>query len=158
MRDAHMMETDATTQPIYISWPRLLTEDARQNLIEQLREKHRLSHVLIRNRKAVVGGFMPRIPVVWEVEMTDQERAAYDAATNYVRSGYQRASANRNNALGFLMSVFQKLNSSSSYALRESFRKRVAKLQESVDGPRSVGRLDDVDTEEQPVEQALGDL
>jgi hypothetical protein len=107
--------------------PRLATEESRQNVIEELSEKHRLSHVLIRNRKAVVGGFMPRVPVVWEVDMTDQERAAYDAATDYVRTGYARANASRNNALGFLMSVFQKLNSSSSYALRESLRKRIAR-------------------------------
>src|SRR5207248_4457952 len=79
---------------------RLLTEEARQAVVEQLSEKHRLSHVLIRNRKAVVGGFMPRTPVVWEVDMTEQERAAYDAATDYVRNGYARASASRNNALG----------------------------------------------------------
>jgi len=137
---------------------RLITEESRLAVIETLSEKHRLSQVLIRNRKAVVGGFMPRVAVVWEVEMTEQERAAYDAATDYVRSGYARAHANKNNALGFLMSVFQKLNSSSSYALRESLRKRVGRLQEAVDGPRAVGRLEDVDTEELPVEQALGDL
>ncbi len=137
---------------------RLLTEETRLGVIEQLAEKHRLSNVLIRNRKAIVGGFMPRAPIVWEVDMTDQERAAYDAATDYVRTGYARANESRNNALGFLMSVFQKLNSSSSYALKQSLKKRIEKLQLQLDGPRRVNGLDEIDTEEQPVEEALGDL
>lgn len=134
------------------------SEEHRLALIDQLSEKHRLSQVLVRNRKAVVGGFMPRVPVVWEVEMTEQERAAYDAATDYVRTGYARADASRNHALGFLMSVFQKLNASSSYALRESLHKRIAKLESEIDGPRKLNGVDEIDTEEQPVEEALGDL
>lgn len=138
--------------------PRLLTEDDRQSVVDDLSEKHRLSQVLIRNRKAVVGGFMPRVPVVWPVQMTEQEWEAYDATTEYVRSGFARAHANRNNALGFLMAVFQKLNSSSSRALRESLRKRVERLESALDAAGLATDVEDADLEEQPVEQALGDL
>ena len=37
----------------------------------ELASRHLLSEVLIRNRKAVVGGFMPRRAVRWEVDLRD---------------------------------------------------------------------------------------
>ena len=41
----------------------------------------------------------------------------------------RRSRATRNNALGFLMAIFQKLNSSSSYAIRQSLLRRIEKLE-----------------------------
>ena len=71
---------------------------------------------------------MPRVAQIWPVEMTDAERKAYDATTSYVQSGYALSRNLRNNALGFLMATFQKINSSSSYALRQSLFRRIEKL------------------------------
>ena len=98
-------------------------------LSEELLAKHRLSEALIRNRKAVVGGFMPRAAAVWEVELTDAEWEAYDAVTSYALEGFERARIEKNNALGFLMVDFQKLSCSSSEALRKSLLRRIEKLE-----------------------------
>ncbi len=104
------------------------TAEGRERIAEALRNKHRLSEVLIRNRKRNVGGFKPRQAFNWPVEQTDEERAAYAAVERYVREGYQRALETQNNALGFVMVIFQKLMTSSSRALRTSLRKRRDKL------------------------------
>ena len=58
-------------------------------IVERLTDKHRLSEVLIRNRKALVGGFMPRNAVRWEVDLSPEERKALQAVEDYVRFGYQ---------------------------------------------------------------------
>ena len=58
---------------------------------DELADEHLLSEVLIRNRKKVVGGFMPRQAHRWEVELTEEERTALDAVEDYVRNGYQLA-------------------------------------------------------------------
>ncbi|MEX2238130.1 MAG: helicase-related protein [Dehalococcoidia bacterium] len=108
---------------------RIEASSGRTEIIDQLLAKHRLSDVLIRNRKAVIGGFQPRVAAVWPVSMTQQEWDAYEAVTEYVRSGYAKSKVTRNNALGFLMVIFQKLNSSSSFALRQSLSRRIEKLQ-----------------------------
>ena len=42
---------------------------------------------MIRNRKAIVGGFMPRVAAVWEVELTDRGARGYEAVTKYVADG-----------------------------------------------------------------------
>ena len=100
----------------------LATPEARDNAAQDLARQHRLSEVMIRNRKVVIGGFMPRVAAIWPVKMTHQEREAYEALTAYVQSGYARSQITENNALRFLMAIFQKLNSSSSYALLSRVR------------------------------------
>ena len=117
--------------------------EANARLVEELLAKHRLSEVMIRNRKAVVAGIMPRVAAVWPVEMSEAEWEAYDAIGTYVRSGYARSQAIRNNALGFLMTTFQKLSSSSWYALRgrcfgESSGSKLAWPFRMEENPRSV--------------------
>lgn len=124
----------------------LRTATGRARVHEKLAAKHRLSDVLIRNRKATVGGFMPRRATVWPVDMTELEREAYDAVTTYCRTGYARSRAQQNNTIGFLMAVFQKLNSSSSYAIRQSLLRRIEKL--ALDLAPSVDDLFEVDQEE----------
>lgn len=127
----------------------------RERVVAEIRMKHRLSDVLIRNRKKVVGGFMPRVAARWEVDLTPQEREAYDAVSSYVQNGYARSRATQNNALGFLMAVFQKLNTSSSYALRQSLLRRIERL-EAEDRPSgSEPEIEESDLEERPIEDAL---
>src|SRR3989304_5301242 len=111
----------------------------------------------IRNRKATVGGFTPRVAALWPVEMTAQEWEAYEAITEYVRTGYARSRATRNNALSFLMAVFQKLSSSSSYALRQSVLRRIEKLEAGLPAPSGTMDVEEADLEEQPAEDALAD-
>lgn len=106
----------------------LNTPDA---LEESLRERHRLSEVMIRNRRASVGGFMPRRASRWEVELTGQEQEAQARMDAIIREGYRvmaTLSGRRASALGFLMVIYQKLAASSSRALRRSLERRREKL------------------------------
>lgn len=100
----------------------------RLEIVEALRQRHRLSEVMIRNRKSQVGGFQPRQAFTWPVYQTEEERAAYAGVEEYVREGYQKALETQNNALGFVMVTFQKLMSSSSRALRTSLIGRRERL------------------------------
>lgn len=129
----------------------------RAEVAVDLRSKHRLSEVMIRNRKSVVGGFMPREARIWTVQPTEEERIAYDAAVEYVRNGYARSRQTRNNALGFLMATFQKMNSSSSYTLARSLTRRIERLESGV-VVRSVPGVEEEDLSEMPIEEALEDL
>ncbi len=98
--------------------------EERETLIDKLAERHLLSEVLIRNRKVVVGGFMPRVATRWDVELTLEERAALKAVEDYVQYGFQLAEGASNSAFGFVMVTFQKLMASSVAAIRESLYKR----------------------------------
>jgi len=136
----------------------LQTAAGRQVVTEELLSKHRLSEVMIRNRKAVVGGFMPRSAAIWPVHLSAQELEAYNATTDYVRTGYARSRALRNNALGFLMAIFQKLNSSSTYALRQSLMRRIEKLESGIRYEGISVDVEDDEIEEKSVSDGLGDL
>ena len=113
----------------------LATPETRGNVIETLNDRHRLSQVMIRNRKKVVGGFMPRVAAVWELDLTPQERAAYDALTTYTRDGFARSQAENRMALGFVMVMFQKLATSSSRALQNALLRRMDKLEQKLPPP-----------------------
>lgn len=105
--------------------------DNPDTLEEALRERHRLSEVMIRNRRAVVGGFMPRRAFRREVELTGQEQEAQARMDAIIREGYRvmaTLSGRRASALGFLMVIYQKLAASSSRALRRSLERRRDKL------------------------------
>ena len=95
-----------------------------EEVAKELEDKHRLSEILIRNRKAVVGGFMPRSAYRWEVSLTPAERNALQAVEDYVQYGYQLAEGGNNNAIGFVMVIFQKLMASSIAAIKESLGRR----------------------------------
>lgn len=139
-------------------------ETANGLLVDQLEGEHRLSRVMVRNRKRVVGGFMPRKAAIWEVELTPEEHDAYWATMKYVQTGYARSRATQNNALGFLMATFQKLNASSSYALKGSLSRRIARLEQVDEEQHRNSILDEnfasiADAlEEAPTADALEDL
>ncbi len=108
---------------------RTLAEDRqRERLMDVLVDKHPLAGALVRNRKAEVGGFTPREARRIPVELEDDELTLYQDVTSYLREGYNQARAERNTALGFVMVTYQKMLASSSYAIRQSFRRRIAKL------------------------------
>jgi SNF2 family DNA or RNA helicase/uncharacterized membrane protein YkvA (DUF1232 family) len=133
-------------------------ETDNQALVSELAGQHRLSRVMVRNRKRVVGGFMPRVAAIWPVELTDDERSAHDAVERYLRTGYARSKAVKNNTLGFLMSTFQKMNASSSYTLKRSLERRIDKLEGVTREGHRAAILDEADLEELPTADALDDL
>ena len=104
-------------------------------LCDDLSARHLLSEILIRNRKKIVGGFMPRHAHRWQVELTQQERTALNAVEAYVREGYARAERTNDSAVGFVMVIFQKLMASSIRALRTSLDRRRARLEKGAGSP-----------------------
>lgn len=98
-------------------------------LCEELSSRHLLSQILIRNRKKLVGGFMPRTAHRWQVELSKEERVALQAVESYVLEGYARSKVTKNTAIGFVMTIFQKLMASSIRALRNSLAKRQQRLE-----------------------------
>jgi ATP-dependent helicase HepA len=112
----------------------LQDDQERERLMDMLIAKHPLAAALVRNRKAEIGGFTPRAAVTVPVELEPDELQLYEDVTAYLREGYNRARADKNMALGFVMVTYQKMLASSSHAVRQSFRRRIAKLQKQVSG------------------------
>ena len=75
--------------------------------------------------------FKPRftqlVPIEWGAGHAEQ-RALYDAVTEYVRDGYNRAIKEKQTAVGFLMILMQRLITSSTAAIRTSLERRLAVL------------------------------
>lgn len=133
------------------------TPDGRDAIQEELISRHHLSDVMVRNRKTVVGGFQPRVATTWNVDLTEHERAVYETVTEYVKTGYDKANRERVAAIGFLMTTFQKLLSSSSRALRSTMSKRIEKLRDEVEAS-TASVPEDEQMEETPAEVALEKL
>ena len=58
------------------------------------------------------------------LEMTEEERAIYEAVEDYIASTYSRASGKERTAVGFVMTIYRRRLASSFVALRETLRKR----------------------------------
>ena len=78
--------------------------------------------------------FKPRftqlVSVQWQAGSEDQ-RALYDAVTEYVRTGYNQATKEKNTAVGFLMILMQRLVTSSTSAIRSALERRLEALKQS---------------------------
>lgn len=132
-------EPHAETAALVAKWLDTSVDDALGRLgsgaqgvkqvCEELSDRHLLSQVLIRNRKSVIGGFMPRRAHRWPVSLTAGEVAALRAVEDYVQSGYAAAERDKDMAIGFVMTIFQKLMASSLRALRHSLDLRRQRLE-----------------------------
>ena len=100
-------------------------------LASELRASHRLGEVMLRNRRAAVGGFAQRQASQWDVELTPAEELVQKQMDSILRDGYRAASegsGGQANAVGFLMVIYQKLAASSSRALLRSLEGRRERL------------------------------
>ncbi|MEJ5362696.1 MAG: SNF2-related protein [Spirochaetota bacterium] len=86
--------------------------------------KEKIAQVVIRRTKREVGGFTKRLAKTIRFELYPEERMLYDATTQYVADQFNKAMQTENRAIGFVMTVFQKLLDSSSYALLCALKKR----------------------------------
>lgn len=120
-RVAHYLDTDAATAADTI-------RRSPADLPEILRGQHRLSEVLIRNRKKVIGGFTERHATRWEVNLTSAEKRVQTLMDGILERGFERAERTRQNAVGFQMVMLQKLLASSSRALLTSLLGRRSRL------------------------------
>lgn len=79
--------------------------------------------------------FRPRqtqlVSVAWSTSHT-QQRELYDAVTEYVREGYNQARATKQNAIGFLMILMQRLVVSSPAAIKATLARRLEVLNKPV--------------------------
>ena len=120
--------------------------EEQKKVANELADRHLLSEVLIRNRKNVVGGFMPRVANRWEVELTTEERVALQAVEEYVQYGFQLADLYSDRSAGFVMVIYQKMMASSIAAIRESLSRRREKILTGIGGSQS--SIDDTELEE----------
>lgn len=67
--------------------------------------------------------------VAWQVQHQAQ-RALYDAVTEYVREGYNQAVKTKQNAIGFLMILMQRLVVSSPSAIKATLERRLSVLKQ----------------------------
>ena len=164
-------ESPDTTVKQVAQWLELDTGDAEQRLsgsreevetlANELSDRHLLSEVLIRNRKAVVGGFVKRKAKRWEVELTKEERNALEAVEVYVQYGFQMAEGANDSAIGFVMVTFQKLMASSIAAIKDSLSRRQEKVRARVASQTSASELEnrlDDDDESGDVIEAAGSV
>ena len=122
-----------------VSIDNLNDDEKREQLIKNLIKRHPMAQVLIRNRKSAIGGFLGRTAHRIPVELTEEELKLYNDISEYIRLSYNQAHQEKKKAVGFTMTIYQKLLTSSSTALRESFKKRVAKLNEQDKIKRKAG-------------------
>lgn len=106
----------------------LEVKESREAVIDRLTTLHPLSTVLVRNRKAVIGGFKKRKASRIPVHLAEDETLVYNAVSEYITHYYNLARGQNDNVIGFLMVLYQKMLASSSTALRASFKNRVEKL------------------------------
>jgi len=90
--------------------------------------KDKISTVVIRRTKKEIGGFTKRHARTIKFEFYPDERLLYEETTRYVIEEFNRAQQVENRAVGFVMTVFQKLLDSSSYALLSALKNRFNKL------------------------------
>ncbi len=108
--------------------------------LSTLRKK--IAPVLIRRTKREVGGFTRRCARTVRFELYPDERALYDATTRYVAEEFNRAVQSENRAVGFVMTIFQKLLDSSTRALGSALERRMTRLRELADRADLERRLD----------------
>lgn len=103
--------------------------------------KERVQPYVVRTEKRIsIDGqgqplFKPRktelVPVAWGSKHALQ-RHLYQEVTEYVKEGYNRAKAKKQNAIGFLMILMQRLVSSSSAAIAMTLSRRLQSLENTV--------------------------
>ncbi|MFW5808406.1 MAG: DEAD/DEAH box helicase [Spirochaetota bacterium] len=108
--------------------------------LSALREK--LATVLLRRTKNEIGGFTRRHARTIRFELYPEERELYEETSRYVAEEFNRAMQTQNRAVGFIMTVFQKLLDSSSYALHCALKNRRASLQARLDRANGLIQLE----------------
>lgn len=103
---------------------------------EMLRERHRLNQVVFRRTKADACApdgsplFSRRQVTTESFVMSDEERRFYSRLCGYLQDGFDLAQrqGSQGRALGFVMTIFQKIAASSFAAVRSTLRRRLLML------------------------------
>lgn len=105
---------------------------------------HRLSHALVRNRKAEIGGFTKRIAHRIDVIPSEEEVALERDLQKYIRERYERAAKGKQSAVGLVLVTFQKMLCSSTRAVAGALESRADRLTRQADA-EEVPLADDPD-------------
>jgi len=119
----------------------MLDPDAFPNMEAVVREQVQPYVIRTEKREAVdFSGnplFKPRTtylePITWEIRH-QRQRELYKAVSRYVAQGYAVANREKNQSVGFLMVLMQRLVTSSTRAIRHALEKRLQVLMEGTQG------------------------
>ena len=103
---------------------------------DMVENRHRLNAVVIRRTKADACAqdgsplFLRRIVHTESFNLSDKEKIFYNALLDYLRDGYNLAAqqGSKGRALGFVMTIFQKIAASSFAAIYSTLRRRLLML------------------------------
>jgi len=139
---------------------RLLNPDLFESAEDMLHNRHRLNAVVIRRTKADACAqdgsplFVRRVVHTEGFNLSEKEKEFYKALLDYLRDGYNLAAqqGNKGRALGFVMTIFQKIAASSFAAIRSTLQRRLLMLtiQEGIERDEAL----DVDGRNQVFNQA----
>ena len=127
----HQGKTDAFRRLISFLDPDALPDD------ESVRRENVAPYVIRTEKRRAIDAsgnplFKPRVtkiyPVAWD-ETRHEQRALYDAVTEYVREGYNQALREKRTAVGFLMILMQRMVTSSTAAIRRALERRLEVLE-----------------------------
>lgn len=115
---------------------RLLSPELFESDQDMVTNRHRLNAVVIRRTKADACAqdgsplFVRRMVHTEGFELSEREKEFYNALLEYLRDGYNLAAqqGNKGRALGFVMTIFQKIAASSFAAIRSTLQRRLLML------------------------------
>jgi superfamily II DNA or RNA helicase len=111
--------------------------DKTEFVAEESISRDKVEQYVIRTEKRVAIDadgeplFKPRFTQLHSIDWSSghgEQRALYEAVTEYVREGYNQAMVEKNTAVGFLMILMQRLVTSSTRAIRTALERRLAVL------------------------------
>jgi superfamily II DNA or RNA helicase len=136
--------------PYYALW-RLLAPDALPTFdaFQAFPESQRARHFIRRTKEEMVRfDGQPLYPQrrcdTLGYPLSLEEQTLYDATTRYIHETYNQARILNRSAARLAMSVFQRRQASSTFALMRSFERRLARLDDAVELVRS-GRGDELE-------------
>jgi len=139
---------------------RLLDSTLFSDERDMVENRHRLNAAVMRRTKtdacAADGRplFARRVVHTQGFTLSEKEMAFYEALIDYLRDGYNLAASqgNKGRALGFVMTIFQKITASSFAAVRATLRKRLLML--TIEEAIERDELLDVDGRDRALEEA----
>jgi ERCC4-related helicase len=96
--------------------------------LDSLSQKHPLSEVMVRNRKSQIGILSERRATKVPIQMSQSEKDVYLAVEQYLRNCLSLAHKDKRQNIGFLISSYYRMLTSSSVALKNSMLKRADSL------------------------------
>ena len=142
--------------PYFCLW-RLLAPDALPTFdaFQAFPEAQRRRHFIRRTKEEMVHfDGRPLYPQrrcdTLSYGLSASEQALYEATTRYIAENYNRARVMNRSAARLAMSVFQRRQASSTYALLRSFERRLDRLDEAIELVRA-GRLAELERRQQRV-------